>query len=359
LKKQEKQNNLLRSTSYTDKYLDFALEESEEDYPSGRDEMDLSIETMITDESDIGKRLDVYLSERMGLTRSFIQKLIDKGNVTVSSRSKVKASMKVKPSWKISVILTPAQELDVVPEPVPFSVVYEDHHILVVNKPAGIVVHPAPGNWHGTLVHGLLYRYPDIGTINNIVRPGIVHRLDAMTSGLMVIARTSIAMERLQWQFKNREIRKEYLALVKGVPAQAEGRLDLPIARNPRNRLKMSVRHNGKPSVTEYRVLWNNEKYKVSLILCNLLTGRTHQIRVHMKHLGCPLIGDPLYGPRKAPEPLLGRTFLHSWKLEFRHPVTKKALSFTEPLPDELIIFLGKILSSKQGPQVSKRDFDS
>ncbi|MBN1332515.1 MAG: RluA family pseudouridine synthase [Synergistales bacterium] len=310
---------------------------------------------MVTDEKDIAIRLDLYLSERMGLTRSFIQKLINEGHVRINSRSRIKPSLRVKPGQTICVSLPPAQELEVIPEPVPFNVVYEDSDILVINKPAGVVVHPAPGNWHGTLVHGLLYRFPDIGIFNNVIRPGIVHRLDAQTSGLMVIARNNRAMEDLQMKFKNREIRKEYIALVKGKPSSPSGTLDLPIGRNARNRMKMSVRPGGKPSMTEYRVIWSRENS--SLVQCTLLTGRTHQIRVHMKHIGCPLVGDTLYGPKKTSERSLNRIFLHSWKLEFNHPVKGESLSFTQPLPEELILFLRGMISSKRDLSAGKMRF--
>lgn len=354
MKEQKRSGKTSDTRSYPDEYLDFINhgvlmegDQSENDVP------EVSVETIVTDEKDAGIRLDILLSGRMGLTRSFMQKLINDGSVTINSRSKVKPSLKIKPGQRISVSLPPAQELEVIPEPVPFEVIYEDTDILVINKPSGIVVHPAPGNWHGTLVHGLLYRFPDIGIFNNVIRPGIVHRLDAQTSGLMIIARNIKAMENLQLKFKNREIRKEYIALVKGKPSTPSGILDLPIGRSTRNRMKMSVRHEGKSSTTEYRVIWSTANS--SLVLCNLLTGRTHQIRVHMKHIGCPLMGDTLYGSKRTSERSLNRIFLHSWKLEFTHPLTGENLSFTQRLPEELILFLREMLSSKKDLSAGKK----
>ncbi|MDR2136674.1 MAG: RluA family pseudouridine synthase, partial [Synergistaceae bacterium] len=209
--------------------------------------------------------------------------------------------------------------------------------LLVIDKPAGLVVHPAPGHWKGTLVHGLLWRYPDLGPFNNVRRPGIVHRLDATTSGLMLVARGQRAMELLQKDFKARTIEKTYLALARGSFNRREGVLEGPIGRHSANRLKMAVTEGGRPSITEYRVLWEKDGY--SFVVCKLLTGRTHQIRVHMAAAGHPLAGDSLYGtvPKKD---ALHRVFLHSWKLGFLHPVSGRKLSFTCPLPEELRTFL-------------------
>ncbi len=294
-----------------------------------------------------GQRLDIYLSIVMGFSRSFVQHLIKAGNVVNDHQIRLKPSTRVQPGQQITVTIPPVENLQVSPEPVPFDVLYEDNSILVINKPAGIVVHPAPGNWHGTLVHGLIYRYPEIGIFNNVIRPGVVHRLDQTTSGLMIIARNQQAMEDLQAQFKARSVIKKYLALTRGVPEHTEGLIDLPIGRDPRNRKRMAIISTGRESRTLYRVLWSCNNH--SLVECTLLTGRTHQIRVHLRYIRCPLAGDILYGGKNISYQEMGRVFLHSWKLGFIHPITRKRLYFTQPLPPELIVYLQNTLSIDQG----------
>ena len=289
-------------------------------------------------EADTTQRLDVLLARHLGITRTFAQKLIKEGNVT--SEKNQGRPLKLKPSYKPAageafvVAVPPPERLETEPEDVPFTVVYEDAFLLVVDKPAGLVVHPAPGHWRGTLVHGLLWRYPDVGPFNNVARPGIVHRLDATTSGLMLVAREQKTMEALQKEFKERAVEKNYLALVHGNFSRTEGILEGPIDRHPQNRLKMALVEGGRPSRTEYRVLWNDARRARSLVVCRLITGRTHQIRVHMSAAGHPLIGDVLYGGKEVPG--FNRVFLHSWKLSFTHPATGENLEFTLPLPEEL-----------------------
>ncbi|MDR1649977.1 MAG: RluA family pseudouridine synthase [Synergistaceae bacterium] len=300
-----------------------------------------------------GERADVFLARQLGITRSFAQKLIregrleklSSGSLSSGSPAPVKTAI-TKPSRKIVpgetsfvVRVPPPETLEIEPEDVPFEVVYEDAFLLVVNKPAGLVVHPAPGHWRGTLVHGLLKRYPDMGPFNNVRRPGIVHRLDATTSGLMLVAREQRTMDLLQKAFRERTLEKRYLALARGTFAAAarEGVLEGPIGRHPAHRLKMAVVEGGRPSTTEYRVLWSRNGF--SLVVCKLVTGRTHQIRVHMAAAGRPLAGDALYGAKETPLEL-GRVFLHSWRLAFTHPVTGQALRFACPLPKELRAYL-------------------
>lgn len=295
--------------------------------------------------SDEGVRADLYLAEQLGLTRSFVQKLIKEGHITITDGRKLKPSTRLGPTEYFQVLIPPAEDLDVRPESVPFTVIHEDDDILVIDKPAGIVVHPAPGNWHGTLVHGLLYRYPEIGVFNNVIRPGIVHRLDQTTSGLMVIARNQLAMESLQEQFRDRTVKKSYLALSCGIPEKDIALIDLPIGRNPRNRKKMAVVASGRKSQTLYRVIWSHSGK--ALIECELLTGRTHQIRVHLQYIGCPLAGDALYGGRNVPLIELGRVFLHSWKLQFMHPRSNREMRFLSPLPETLINSLKDVLSNQ------------
>lgn len=295
------------------------------------------IEEVLCTGSDAGVRLDVLLARRLGLTRSFAQRLVREGRVSFGGL-RPKPSLRVAEGTVCRIEMPPPENLEIEPEPVDFRVVHEDDALLVVDKPAGLVVHPAPGHWRGTLVHGLMWRYPDMGPFNNVRRPGIVHRLDATTSGLMVVARRQDAMEALQAMFRDRSVEKEYLALVHGRPAPGEGTLSGPIGRDPANRLRMAVVEGGRPALTGYRVLSHREG--LSLVLCTLHTGRTHQIRVHLAALGHPLVGDVLYG---APdEPGFGRVFLHSWRLAFAHPMTGARLEFRSPLPDELLEYLSR-----------------
>ena len=296
-------------------------------------------------EDSAGARLDVFLSGALGITRSFAQRLIKDGHVSGAGTKSLKPSSRVQVGEEYAVILPEPEGMEIEPEPVDFGVVYEDEELIVVNKPAGLVVHPAPGHWRGTLVHGLLWRYPDMKQLRNHLRPGIVHRLDATTSGLMVVARRQPVMEALQQMFQERRVTKQYLALVHGTPARGEGTLSGPIARDPDNPLRMAVIDGGRPALTGYRVLWSRPAQRdtcrggVSLVVCSLFTGRTHQIRVHMAALGHPLAGDTLYG---APESdgLAGRVFLHSWRLAFTHPVTATPMTFCLPLPEELREYL-------------------
>jgi 23S rRNA pseudouridine1911/1915/1917 synthase len=287
-------------------------------------------------------RLDVLISRRLGLTRSYANRLVRKGKIRLSSKQTPKPALKLNAGVQVEVFIQEIENLDLVPEPVEFGVVYEDEDILVVDKPAGLVVHPAPGHWTGTLVHGLLYRDPRIGLINRVLRPGIVHRLDSTTSGLMVVARTSEALDKLILSFKSRAVEKTYLALAWGFLKEKEGRIEEPIGRDPFHRLRMAVVEGGRPSLTDYRVL---ARYRegFSLLECNLLTGRTHQIRVHLRHIGHPLLGDVLYAPRKTSPFSADRVFLHSWRLVIPHPRDGRRLSFRAPLPADLKEVLRKL----------------
>ncbi len=303
-------------------------------------------ETLIVQEVEAGSRLDLFLAFRLGITRSFARKLLDSGNVNIASAKKVKPGLKISPGLVVSATLPAPETMDLEPENVPFSVIHEDPWLIVVNKPAGVVVHPAPGNWRGTLVHGLLYRFDSWGTFNNVYRPGIVHRLDGPTSGLLVVARDQKTLDSLQEQFRLREVEKRYLALVEGNIRHTRGRIELPIGRSSSNRLRMAVDPDGKPAITEFRVLWSCGGY--TFVECHILTGRTHQIRVHLSHIGHPLVGDALYGASGKDAEKLGRVFLHSWKLSFKHPVSGKKVWFTCPLPSELTGRLRGILSTNR-----------
>lgn len=320
------------------------LPDNGEDSGGFSDSQDGSLEILNAEEEDSGIRLDVFLASRLGITRSFVRRLIDDGNVSLTPEKKAKPALRMGVGITVRVVLPPPESLDLEPEEVPFGVVYEDEHIIVVDKPGGVVVHPAPGNWHGTLVHGLLYRFREFGAFNNVLRPGIVHRLDATTSGLMVVAREQKSLENLQEQFRQRTVSKKYLALVHGRIKQASGRIDLPIGRSSANRLKMAVSGDGRHAVTEYRVLWRTKGY--SFLECSIETGRTHQIRVHLGFLGHPIVGDSLYGGDKKAAAVLGRVFLHSWKLSFLHPAAGTRMSFTSILPAALRGQLQDVLST-------------
>ncbi|MCQ3977199.1 MAG: RluA family pseudouridine synthase [Anaerolineae bacterium] len=288
-------------------------------------------------------RLDQWLAQALPqLSRSQLQKLIRQGQVLVAGQT-VRPSSAVQPGEVITVYL-PTPEPDAPqPETTPLAVIYEDDDLVVINKPAGMVVHPAHGHESGTLVNALLARYPDLAALaesetDSSDRPGIVHRLDRDTSGLIVVARTPPALRRLQQQFKARTIEKTYLALVFGRPEAPEGIIEVPLGRDPRFRQKMAPRADGKPARTHYRVLEDFEQY--SLLEIGLETGRTHQIRVHLAWLKCPVVGDTVYGRKKN---VLGlkRQFLHAWRLRFHHPRTGETIELEAPLDAHLQAVLG------------------
>jgi 23S rRNA pseudouridine1911/1915/1917 synthase len=283
-----------------------------------------------------GQRLDRALARLVPeFSRSYLQQLIADGAVRLRGAAVTKAAQRVRAGEAGEVALRPTpQSQAFIAQALPLAVVHEDEHLLVVDKPAGLVVHPAPGNWSGTLLNALLARDPGA---RMLPRAGIVHRLDKDTSGLMVVARTRAAMDRLVTMIAAREVSRQYLALAhrrwEGAPQR---RVDAPIGRDPRNRLRMAVvdpeRHAGKPAATGVRLLQQAEAG--CGVLCTLETGRTHQIRVHMAHIGHPLVADPLYGG--APAAGLARQALHAFRLAFAHPVTGVSLAFHAPLPADL-----------------------
>jgi len=316
--------------------------ESDPGIPQEAEEQTFSV----TDEF-VGHRIDFAVSRLLGVSRGFARKLVKSGAVKLIPERRIKPAIKVQNGDILKVKVPPPEMLELEPEDIAFGVIYSDNDIAVINKPAGLVVHPAPGHWTGTLVHGLLYKFPDLGTLNGVKRPGIVHRLDATTSGLMVIAKNGLAQEALFREFKGRLVEKEYLALCYGAPAKLNGTIELPIARDPYNKLRMAAVEGGRESRTDYRALWVRAGY--SLMRCLPSSGRTHQIRVHMQAIKCPLVGDRLYTPgRKSP---FGeeRVFLHAWKLAFRHPRSGERLAFRCPLPSELSQYLREILSKNAG----------
>lgn len=285
----------------------------------------------ITNENDIGVRIDKYLSNNIdGKSRSFIQGLIDSNSVLVNEKE-IKSNYKLKKEDLVEVVMPDPIELDVKPEKIDLNIIFEDKDVIVLNKQQGVVVHPAPGNYSGTLVNGLLYHCNDLSGINGVIRPGIVHRIDKDTSGILVIAKNDEAHNVLAEQFKEHSIKREYYALVEGKFKDLEGTIDKPLGRNKKDRLKMAIVEDGKRAVTHYKVLeqYNNN---TSLIKCVLETGRTHQIRVHMASIGHPLIGDPLYGSKKQKFKLQGQV-LHAKTLGFIHPTTKEYMEFDSELP--------------------------
>ena len=278
-----------------------------------------------------GPRLDQFLAgKRTGLSRSQLHRLIVNGSVRLNG-SAVKPSQRVQLGDRVSVTVPPPRPLDLVPQSMPLTVIHQDSHIVVIDKPAGLSVHPGPGHPDHTLVNGLLALCPDIQGVGDGVRPGIVHRLDKDTSGLMVVAKHHLAHQALSDQINAREVTKGYLALAVGALNPPNGQIDLPIFRDPRHRKRMAVVPGGRESRTHYRVL---ERFAgFSLVELYLETGRTHQIRVHLAHLGHPLLGDALYG---KPSPSLPRHFLHAHHLGFRHPSSGEPIEFRCDLPEDL-----------------------
>lgn len=290
---------------------------------------------------DAGLRVDKYLSEQItDRSRSFITTLIKDGNVLVNDKV-INKSYVLKDNDIVKAIVPEAVEYTAEAEDIPINVVYEDCDLIVVNKPKGMVVHPAHGNYTGTLVNALLHHCKgQLSGINGVLRPGIVHRIDKNTSGLLVVAKNDIAHNSLAEQFKEHSVNREYRAIVYGKFKEAEGRVDLPIGRDQNDRKKMSVTYkNSKNAVTNYKVL---EEFKdFTYISCVLETGRTHQIRVHMTHIGHPLAGDDVYGPKKVIKNLEGQC-LHAKTLGFVHPVSGKYMEFDSDLPTYFTDFLSK-----------------
>ena len=286
---------------------------------------------MIIEEVVAGQRLDKFLGENTEYTRSKIQKMIDNNSILVNDKE-VKASYTLK-EGDIIKIDDYEEATDILPENIPLDIYYEDDDLIVVNKPSGMVVHPAPGNYTGTLVNALMYHTNNLSKVNTNIRPGIVHRIDADTSGLLLVAKNDKTHNILAEAIQKKEVIREYIALVEGVIKEDTATIDAPIGRDIHNRKKMCVTgENSKEAVTHIRVL---ERYTdATLIKCKLETGRTHQIRVHLSYIGHPVVNDPVYGRRKLINPKFGQ-MLHAEKLGFVHPTTKEYMEFTSPVPEE------------------------
>lgn len=291
----------------------------------------MDIKTFFIDAQNVGVRIDKFLSsvESLELTRSAIQNLIDKGEVSINDRV-VSKNYKLKLNDIITLNIPEPEVLNVVAEDIPLNIVYEDDYLLVVNKPKGMVVHPAPSNYSGTLVNALMYHCKDsLSGINGVIRPGIVHRIDKNTSGLLIVAKTDVAHLGLAEQIKDHSFTREYEAIVLGRFKNLTGTVNAPIGRHPVDRKKMCVTEkNSKEAVTHYEVLQQFDKH--SHIKCILETGRTHQIRVHMAYIGHSVLGDDVYG---KPYKNLEGQCLHAKKIGFIHPITKEYLEFDSPLP--------------------------
>ncbi|MGD0861969.1 MAG: RluA family pseudouridine synthase [Candidatus Limnocylindrales bacterium] len=304
-------------------------------------------QTIVVPDAAAG-RVDRYVADVSGLSRSYVQKLISEGHLTASGAA-VKARDAVVPGCVLELEVPDPRLLVLEPEPIPLSIVYEDDDLLIVDKAAGLVVHPAVGHQTGTLVNALLARDTEYGGIAGVQRPGIVHRLDRDTSGLLMVAKNDRAQASLMGQLKARGIKKEYLGLAMGTVAATTGRIEAPIGRDPNHRTRMAVVPDGRESVTGYRVRERLGDW--TLLELDLVTGRTHQIRVHLAAIGHPLAGDPVYGngtSRRGPEGTT-RLFLHSWRIELQSPADGHLIRATAPLPPELERVLERLRARRSG----------
>ena len=299
-----------------------------------------------TVENQDGERIDRYLSEELAdRSRSYIQKLIKENYVTVNQKP-VKANYRLSLGDRVEIDLPEAKEPDIKPEDIPLDILYEDKDIIIVNKPKQMVVHPAPGHYSQTLVNALMYHCGfELSGINGTMRPGIVHRIDMDTTGSLVACKNDMAHQSLSKQLKEHSIRRIYVAIVHGNIKEEDGTVNAPIGRHPTERKKMSIHsRNGRDAITHYQVLERFGNY--TYIQCELETGRTHQIRVHMASLGHPLLGDMVYGPKKCPFPHLQGQTLHARTLGIIHPRTGEYLEVNAPLPAYFIELLDKLRKS-------------
>lgn len=311
------------------------------------DNMDFEdIINLTTDENNSGERIDKFLSDMLSsYSRSYVQKLISDSLVLVDNKN-IKSNYKLKAGDAITIYIPVPRELEVTPENIPLDIIYEDDDIIVINKPKGMVVHPSAGHYTGTLVNALMYHCKDhLSAINGILRPGIVHRIDMDTTGVIVACKNDAAHISISEQLKEHSITRYYYAICYNPFKVTEGTVDAPIGRHPADRKKRAINFkNGKPAVTHYKVLENFSKY--AYIQCQLETGRTHQIRVHMAHIGHPVTGDSVYGRKTNPFGLTGQCLFARY-IGFRHPVTGEFMEFSGELPDFFINTLQKLRRSK------------
>lgn len=289
--------------------------------------------------ADKSERLDVFLSEKLDKTRSAVKKLVDDGEITVGG-NKVKAGRVLKIGEEIFVNIPDPVKLDLEAENIPLDIIYQDKDIAIINKPQGMTVHAGNGTHGSTLVNALLYHLDSLSGINGVIRPGIVHRIDKDTSGLLVVAKNDAAHLSLSEQIKNKTCHRIYLALLEGTVKQNDGIIDTFIGRSDKNRTMMAVKDSGRRAVTHFKVLKRYKEFTFAEF--KLETGRTHQIRVHCKYIGHPIVGDPVYGYEKQKFKLNGQ-LLHAWKLELTHPFTGERMSFEAPLPDYFQAVLQKL----------------
>ena len=289
--------------------------------------------------ADKSERLDVFLSEKLDKTRSAVKKLVDDGEITVGG-NKVKAGRVLKIGEEIAVNIPDPVKLDLEAENIPLDIIYQDKDIAIINKPQGMTVQAGNGTHGSTLVNALLYHLDSLSGINGVIRPGIVHRIDKDTSGLLVVAKNDAAHLSLSEQIKNKTCHRIYLALLEGTVKQNDGIIDTFIGRSDKNRTMMAVKDSGRRAVTQFKVLKRYKEFTFAEF--RLETGRTHQIRVHCKYIGHPIVGDPVYGYEKQKFKLNGQ-LLHAWKLELTHPSTGERMSFEAPLPDYFQAVLQKL----------------
>ena len=295
----------------------------------------------IVSQEEKGKRLDAYIpSVDLDITRTSAQRLIEDGNILVNGKN-AKVSYKIQENDKISVEIPEPKQIELKAQDIPIEIIYEDSDIIVVNKPKGMVVHPANGNPDGTLVNAIMAICKDsLSGIGGEIRPGIVHRIDKDTSGLLIVAKNDNAHVKMSEQIKNHEVKKTYIALVRGIFKENEATIDMPIGRSTSDRKKMAVNKNGKNAITHIKVLKRFDKY--TLLQVNIETGRTHQIRVHLSHIGYPIVGDYTYSNGKNEFDVIGQC-LHAQKLEFKHPITQKDMCLEAELPQYFKDILDKL----------------
>jgi len=307
----------------------------------------MDIRESVVNQAQAGERLDVYLAHVSGLSRARVQRLIEEGHVLVGGHPQ-KARHRVSPGERILLRIPPATPLRLTPEAIPLDILHEDGDLIVLNKPPGMVVHPGAGRSTGTLVHALLAHCGRLPGIGGVERPGIVHRLDRDTSGVLVVAKTETAHHSLSRQFKARVVQKQYLALVHGEVRQDSGRIEAPIGRREHDRKRMGIRERGgREARTVYSVL--RRFPGMTLLALDLETGRTHQIRVHLAHIGHPVLGDQVYGGRRerrlaaSDAPRAERQMLHAWRLRFQHPTTGTWAEFVAPIPEDFLCLTGPL----------------